>query len=70
MILSKGLQPRFMLAGLLLLSATLPLAARAAADMQEVSAKLKADYVLSRVGTIGLKFDYNRVLQPGTVLSV
>lgn len=69
MILSKGLHSRLKLAGFLLLGVALPITAYAA-DTQEVSAKLKADYVLSRVGTIGLKFDYNRVLQPGTVLSV
>lgn len=53
-----------------LLGGTSSSTAYAASSDADVASKLKADYVLSHVGTSGLKYDYNRVLQPGTVLTV
>ena len=53
-----------------LLGGTLPAAAYAASSDADVASKLKADYVVSHVGTSGLKYDYNRILQPGSVLAV
>ncbi len=35
-----------------------------------VAAKLRADYAVARVGVNGFKFDYNHIVQPGTVLRV
>ncbi len=41
-----------------------------AADESSLAAALRTDYTVSHVGTSGLKYDYNHVLEPGTVLTV
>ena len=66
---SKGLLVLSLLS-LGLLGGTLPDPAYAASSDADVASKLKADYVVSHVGTSGLKYDYNRILQPGSVLAV
>jgi hypothetical protein len=53
------------------LAATLPfLAARSYAADAALAETLKADYPITKVGISMLKFDYNRITQPGITLTV
>ncbi|AXC16415.1 hypothetical protein ACPOL_7225 (plasmid) [Acidisarcina polymorpha] len=65
----QGLLASVMTAFILFMAVTLS-ASRAHASESSIAETLKAQYPLTKVGVTMLKFDYNRITQPGAVLTV